>query len=179
MIGEERLKFPPDHIEADNRLSWFLGRLGKAYGDSAFYVHLKRNDLDTAQSFINRYDRGIINAYRGTILARHRLPNPGPLDVCLDYCDTVNSNIEVFLSDKTKKTNVSLENAKEDFEIFWDLIGAKGDLRAALCEWDKIYNASGTHHGFVPRRNAKRPIPVRLVRKVSRAIRTFRPSQDA
>ena len=142
LIGDERLNYPLNHIEADNRLSWFLGRLERAYGDDAFYVHLKRNDLDTARSFIKRYDSGIIKAYRSGPLMGSP-PNTNPLHLCLDYCDTVNANIEAFLKDKTKKTNVSLENAKEDFKHFWDLIGAAGDLRAALSEWDKINNASG------------------------------------
>ncbi len=26
-VGPERLSYPSNHIEADNRLSWFLGRL--------------------------------------------------------------------------------------------------------------------------------------------------------
>jgi hypothetical protein len=51
MIGKERLLYTQNHIEADNRLSWFLGKLDKSYGNDAFYVHLRRNDLGTAQSF--------------------------------------------------------------------------------------------------------------------------------
>ena len=48
-------KYPPNHIEIDNRLSWFLGRLDKIYGDDAFYVHLKRDDLKVAKSYQNRF----------------------------------------------------------------------------------------------------------------------------
>ncbi len=43
LLAEARLDYPENHIEADDRLSWFLGRLDKQYGNSAFYVHLKRN----------------------------------------------------------------------------------------------------------------------------------------
>lgn len=142
-VGASRLSYPPNHIEADNRLSWFLGRLEKAYGDEAFYVHLRRDDLATAQSFVRRYDSGIIRAYREVVL----LGSPkkaDPLRLCLDYCETVNANIELFLKDKTKQARVSLENAKEDFGRFWEWVGAEGDLRAALAEWDVKYNASGT-----------------------------------
>ncbi len=56
--GYNRLQYPAHHIEADNRLSWFLGRLENKYGDDAFYVHLKRNIKDTAASLLRRYDRG-------------------------------------------------------------------------------------------------------------------------
>lgn len=41
MLGRERLNYPPNHIEADKRLVWLLGRLDKEYGDDALYVHLK------------------------------------------------------------------------------------------------------------------------------------------
>ena len=43
MIGPERLDYPDQHIESDNRLAWYAGRLEKRYGDDAFYVHLKRD----------------------------------------------------------------------------------------------------------------------------------------
>ena len=50
-IAGERLAFPDNHIEADNRLSWVLGRLDAAYGDNAIYVHLRRDRTDTIRSF--------------------------------------------------------------------------------------------------------------------------------
>ena len=48
--GKQRLNYPENHIEADNRLSWLLGRLDNTYGDDAFYVHLNRNIEDTIAS---------------------------------------------------------------------------------------------------------------------------------
>ena len=65
-----------------------------------------------------------------------------PLDLCLDYCDTVTSNIDAFLKAKTRQMNFKLETAKEDFRVFWERIGAQGDLSAALAEWDKSHNPS-------------------------------------
>jgi hypothetical protein len=139
------MNFPENHIEADNRLSWMLGRLEKAYGDNAFYVHLSRNTAATAASFVKRYNFGIMRAYRtGGILIN--LPsNADPMSVALDYCDTVNSNIEAFLSNKTRKMEFRLENAKADFASFCSYIGAEVDLKAALAEFDHTYNASTEH----------------------------------
>lgn len=144
-IGAARLRYPDDHIEVDNRLSWFLGRLETAYGKDAFYVHLRRNDRDTAASFLKRYERdaGIIKAYRRQILWRHSDEAPldhNPMAVCLDYCKTVNANIAAFLKDKPHTMNFALENAHEDFERFWDRIGAEGNLANALREWEVTYN---------------------------------------
>ncbi|MCC5859605.1 MAG: hypothetical protein JJT90_15715 [Ectothiorhodospiraceae bacterium] len=64
------------------------------------------------------------------------------LDFCVDYCQTVDSNIRQFLRDKTWKMNFRLETAESDFSRFWDLIGADGDLGRALEEWRVQYNAS-------------------------------------
>jgi hypothetical protein len=140
-IGADRVSYPQNHIEADNRLSWFLGRLDRAYGDNAFYVHLTRNREDTARSFSKRWEFGIMRAYRVGILWK-LAESVDPMPVCLDYCDTVTANIEAFLKDKTRTMPFALETAKADFERFWSLIGANGDLTAALAEWDHQYNDS-------------------------------------
>lgn len=141
-LGEARIEYPDNHIEADNRLSWFLGRLDRQYGDNAVYVHMKRNSHDTAISYSKRlFPGGIIPAYKQGIL--QFLPDEASvMSVCLDYCDTVNSNIELFLKDKTRKMTFKLENAKRDFQEFWTLIDAEGDIDAALSEFNIAYNAS-------------------------------------
>ncbi len=132
MLDLDRFDYPGNHIEADNRLSWLLGRLDKCYGDDAFYVHLTRTSVDTAHSFSRRYEGGIIKAYRydGILLG---LPEESdPLLVSLDYCQTVNSNIELFLKDKTSKMEIALETIDRDFATFWERIGSEGDIDAAL-----------------------------------------------
>jgi len=140
-LGAEHFRYPENHIEADNRLSWFLGRLDQAYGDRACYVHLLRDPLKTAQSFAARYQRGIIHAYRRKLLMGCPR-NADPVQVCMDYCDTVNTNIALFLRDKTQQMTFRCENAAEDFPRFWSLIGARGDLAAACAEWKVAHNAT-------------------------------------
>jgi hypothetical protein len=141
LIGEERLNYPQNHIEADNRLSWFLGRLDQKYGDDAFYVHLSREREATAISFARRTDFGIMQAYRDGIMLELQ-GNPSPQKMALDYLDTIDANIELFLKDKSQKMDFKLENSKDDFKAFWQRIGAEGDLDAALAEWDTRHNAS-------------------------------------
>jgi hypothetical protein len=160
MVGPERLAYPANHIEADNRLSWFLGRLERSYGNSAFYVHLTRSREDTARSFTKRWDQGIMQAYRDGVLIK--LPAESDrMAVSLDYCDTVDSNIDAFLRDKTHKMSFRLETAKTDFQHFWSRIDAKGNLTDALAEWDHVYNESR-------RPDSGRP---RVLEQFSRAIR--------
>jgi hypothetical protein len=140
-LKSDRFRYPTDHIEADNRLSWLLGRLDIHYGDGAYYVHLKRNDSDVAKSYLRRFPTGIIGAYGKKILVG--LPEGiNTLRVCLDYCDTVNANIAHFLKDKTHRMEFQIENANIDFKRFWNFIGAKGNIEAALSEFEKRYNAT-------------------------------------
>ncbi len=141
-LGEARLAYPDNHIEADNRLSWFLGKLDAHYGNNAAYVHLMRDHGNTASSYAKRlFPGGIIPAYRKGIL-QHLPDNVPDLSVSLDYCNTVNSNIELFLKDKTRKMQFTLENAEQDFRRFWSFIEAEGDLESALAEFNTAYNAS-------------------------------------
>ncbi len=139
-VLEKRLAYGNNHIEADNRLCWLLGRLDQQYGDNAIYVHLYRNPEDTINSFIKRRNYGIMKAYREGIL----MDADGADDkkIAEDYLLTIESNIDLFLKDKSHKMDFSMDNAKADFKKFWQLIGAEGDLQKALGEWDVAYNKS-------------------------------------
>ncbi len=142
LCGVARLAYPANHIEADNRLSWLLGRLDDAYGNDAFYVHLQRNHEETADSFVKRKHFGIMQAYRDGILMGAS-DETSTKALALDYLDTVDANIALFLKDKRNTLSFHLETAKADFSLFWDKIQASGDLEKALRCWDTQYNASG------------------------------------
>ncbi len=145
-LGSARLDYPQAHIEADNRLGWFLGALDEKYGDSAFYVHLQRERAATARSFMQRwYGRNnIVSAFANGILLRppELLSEADRYQVCLDYCDTVNTNIRQFLQNKSRKMDMHLENIQADFPIFWERIGAQGNLEDALQTFDTPQNPS-------------------------------------
>ncbi len=146
LLGDERLNFPENHIEADNRLSWFLGRLDEKYGNDAFYVHLTRNTNKTAQSYNRRWKHvgSIVMAYTAGILTMpyQRISPINRLEYCKDYCETVDSNIRHFLKDKDKTFSIELENIEADFSKFWDTIGAKGDKDAAIRALNTKHNIS-------------------------------------
>ena len=165
-IGDLHFQYPDNHIEADNRLSWFLGRLEQVFGDGAFYVHLTRDKAHTAASLAKLYypRRGIMRAYAKSILQNCSRATD-PVEICIDYCDTVNANIETFLKDKSQTMKFSLEHAKEDWHRFWQLIGAEGDFSAALSEWDERHNV------FRPRKSS---LPLRLRKEIRREVRRLR-----
>ncbi len=141
ILGEAHFHYPENHIEIDNRLSWFLGRLDDVYGTDAFYVHLRRDDTATASSYAKRFGSGIIRGYaKGMMMGRHK--KAVAMELCLDYCKTVNSNIACFLKDKPRKLNFQLEEARDHFPQFWEMIGAEGDYQKALMEWETTHNSS-------------------------------------
>lgn len=140
LLGPGRLAYPDNHIEADNRLAWLLGRLDTAYGDDARYVHLRRDRERVAASFARRMEFGIMKAYWEGVLLREQAPDA--LAAAHDYIDTVEANILRFLQDKRYIMPFRLETARDDFPAFWDWIGAAGELDQALAEWDIRHNTS-------------------------------------
>ena len=141
LLGAAHFDYPDNHIESDNRLSWLLGRLDRKYGDRAFYVHLTREVAPVAASWAKRSYTGMMNAYRYAILW-HCPKDATPMEVALDYCDTVEENIRLFLRDKKNRMEFRLEEGRERFAEFWGRIGAEGDFEAALAEFDVRHNAA-------------------------------------
>jgi len=68
------------------------------------------------------------------------------LQACYDYIDTVNTNIEHFIADKSNTMTISLERIEEDFSEFWKRINAEGNLELAIDEFSKNYNASNSKY---------------------------------
>ena len=145
-LGNARFQFPDNHIEADNRLSWQLGELDKIFGKDAFYVHLKRDKEATAKSFMNRFLRpkSMIYAYANGIKKSppESLSAEEQYQICLDYVNTVEHNIDFFLKDKPLQLSMQIETIKDDFSKFWKEIKAQGDLDNALKEFDIKHNKS-------------------------------------
>ena len=144
--GEARFAYPDNHIEADNRLSWFLGGLENTFGDSAFYVHLTRDKEATVESFNRRWKNkgSIVKAFSESILFTSTLfqSKKDKERICGFYVDTVNTNIEVFLRNKSHKMTIRLEKLEKEFPKFWEAIGAEGDFQKAVRELRTRYNHS-------------------------------------
>lgn len=145
-IEADKFSYPDNHIEADNRLSWFLGQMDKEYGDKAYYVVLKREKANVVASFNKRWKNqgSIIKAFgRGILMQKLRnLTEPELLQLCDLFYDTVYDNIDLFTKDKSHVLPIRIENIKQDFRKFWHWIGAEGDIDLALAEFDKVHNKS-------------------------------------
>jgi len=146
------LRFPDDHIEVDNRLSYFLGTLHKEYGDGAYYVHLLRNQHEVARSLAGRDAWSILFAFASGVLQYRDeaqfLTEEQRYEIGLHYWDTINDNIQMFLRDKSHYMTMWIHDIKDAFADFWYAIDGKGDLQAAISEWDVRHNIGKT--GEIP-----------------------------
>jgi len=167
-IGQQRLDYPDHHIEADNRLAWFLGRLDEAYGDDPFFVHLTRFRQRVAESYARRADFGLMHAYKNGILGYPERTNYDAIDVALDAYDTIDANIRFFLRNKPRTMQLSLENAAVEFGEYWSRIGAEGNYQAALAEWQSKTNTS--EELAQKRRTRRTPLYRRFPRKLGRIL---------
>ncbi|MCC5923285.1 MAG: hypothetical protein JJT77_05840 [Crocinitomicaceae bacterium] len=147
IIGEDRYSYPDNHIESDNRLCWHLGQLHELYKDEdTVYIYIRREKNKIASSFMKRYFKpaSIIDAFCEGIqqMPPEKLTKAERLEACHDYIDTLEANVRFFMSHKPNTFFMQLENIQEEFERFWEFIGAEGSLEAALEEFNKQHNAS-------------------------------------
>lgn len=83
-----------------------------------------------------------MGAYSGDGIIMGLDPDTNSFLIAEDYCNTVNTNIELFLKDKTHKFTFILEEYKSHFPQFCEWIGADVDLYSALSEFNIKHNAS-------------------------------------
>lgn len=167
LMGPARLAYPDHHIESDNRLAWYLGRLQAVYGDDAYYVHLKRDRQQVAESYARRdhLSYGIMQAFRGIMITEKELD---PLKLAHEMCETVEANIDLFLRDKSYVMRVAIEEAEDWFPEFWEWVGAEGDRAAALREFTVQHNATPD-----PTLAKRPPLLTRIAQKGQRIAQKF------
>lgn len=168
-VGDDRLAFAERHIEVDNRLAWFLGRIQAKYGDRAFYVHLTRDEREVAASYDRRWHHhgSLIQAFDQGI-SHHPSPHE---QAGLELARTINENIRSFLRDKPHQMTIDIRQIEALFPEFVKQIGAQGDLQAALGEFSRQHNATAPES----RAKSKQSLPiVRLTmknRKLQRRVK--------
>jgi hypothetical protein len=126
--------YPEQHIEIDNRLSWFLGSLIEHYPGEKL-IHLCRDRDEVIDSFTRRQHFGspVMRAYRLGICQRSFSSDR---EAAAHYVDTVLNNIALVRVDLT----IRIANPERSFRQFWIDIGAEGNIEAALLEFGKHYN---------------------------------------
>lgn len=151
--ANERFDFPDFHIEADNRLSWDLGRLNKHFGQDAFYVHLTRNHSKIAKSYSRRvyYPNSIIKAYCDGIKKNptEKLSKNDIQNYALDMVENIETSIQYFLKDKPHQMTIDIEEIESKFPVFWKKINGRGNLKSAQKTLLKNHNSSKSKTFFL------------------------------
>ena len=80
----------------------------------------------------------------GIILNGPSLTDEWKLSYARDYVRNANETINQFLKNKKNSIDIDIENLEEGFKLFWQRIGAQGDLDSALKELNQKYNYSGS-----------------------------------
>lgn len=153
-LGDDRLDYPDNHVEIDNRLIWYSGRMQEKFGDKPYYVHLLRRESEVAASYAARYrySRGIMKAWHKAVrldpTERFYQRNVPVIESAQDMVRALNENIRLFLRDKTQVMTIDIADINDAFPRFWSWIGGQGDLDAAMKEWNVRHNAGpATKHG--------------------------------
>ncbi|MBZ2188704.1 hypothetical protein K8B33_06335 [Alcanivorax sp. JB21] len=141
-----RLDYPDNHIEADNRLVWFLGGLDRLFDDAdTHYVYLTRDPDATALSYRERWHIrvSIVRAfYHGMLMQREKPAPDQALLACRRFIDAVDDNVRFFLKGRSNWSLVRLENIEEDFLAFMRDAGLHGDMTAIRAELGAKRNVS-------------------------------------
>lgn len=173
-IGNDRICFKDNHIEIDNRLCFYLGSLDKKYGDSAFYVHLIRRPEVVINSFNKRWkqNNSVIHDFANSIkmLNVNELSEKQKLEICKEYVTIQNDNIDLFLKNKSNKMVIRLDYIREDFERFWTIIGARGNMQSAINELGFQHNASKSKEEDILKIDLEKT-SVNLLQKINSYIR--------
>lgn len=137
LLGDERVNYPTNHFECDNRLVWFLPRLTKKYSRSSILVIVTREKSKIANSYNQRWGGiGIMRAYSQGILMRHL--NENNLDVCADYVDNVYEQLDFAKKEWAKVITLDLDNPKEGVVELLNNIGKEKYTSEILRSFDTV-----------------------------------------
>lgn len=114
-LGEDRVLYPKNHFECDNRLVWFLPRLTEKYSKTSILVNIIRDRNDIAKSYNKRWAGiRIMKSYSQGILMRPVEINN--FDVCLDYVNNAYEHIKYFSKDWKYYIEIDIENPRDGVE---------------------------------------------------------------
>lgn len=144
---EDRLDYPDNHVEVDNRLVWFLGSLDRLYDDEhTFYVVLRRDPDAVAASYVRRWHItvSIVRAfYNGILMARDRKPSPRERERAARlFVRTVEDNVDHFLRKRDNYCVMHTDSLEADFFRFLERAGLDGDREAMRRELTTVHNPS-------------------------------------
>mgnify|MGYP002639917025 CR=1 FL=1 len=145
MFSPDHLDFPDRHIESNPYLTFLLAPLAKRLeGQDVFFVHLQRKREGVIQSWLRRGPK--IGPGKWSPIAmgtNSRQLNRDQFEQVCGLChDAMVGQVEAFLAriPADQQMHIWLHEAAERWPVFWQKIGAEGDLAAATAEWSVRHN---------------------------------------
>lgn len=137
-----RLNYPSNHIEADNRLLFFLPQLEERFGDDAYYVLLKRDHALIAKSYAKRWQLtvSVVRAWTHGIRMIPRVRGEDVEACCLEFVDYAESTLDLFLKRQKNVMQFNITDARNEFIRFSQWIGVNEAPESALEEWGQRHN---------------------------------------
>jgi len=137
-----RLNYPDNHIEADNRLLFYLPQLENRYGNSAYYVLLKRDPSLIASSYAKRWHLtvSIVRAWTHGVRMIPRVRTAEIEQCCHDFVSYADSTLSLFLSRQKNVMEFYVSDATNEFIRFSQWIGIDKPPQSALKVWDSRHN---------------------------------------
>lgn len=126
-------EFPDNHIEVDAHLFWHMGILLDMYPE-AYWVHLRREREACVRSLMKT--SGIKDWMRLAYVGANDLGQ-----ACADYYDSTNRMIGELLDPLSRSRTMHLEMLRDEWDDFWQWIGAEGDYGPAVAELTIKHNA--------------------------------------
>lgn len=137
-----RLDFAPNHIEADNRLIFYLAQIEEKFGDDAYYVFLKRDPAAIVKSYARRWHLtvSIVRAWTHGIRMIPRIEEADIEDCCQDFVSYADSTLSLFLARQRHVMMFDTADAANEFIRFSKWIGVGTPPPAAIEQWNKRHN---------------------------------------
>jgi hypothetical protein len=108
-------------------------------------VHLTREPEKVVESYLKRWHIkvSVVRAFYHGVLMKPEKPSVARArEGCRIFVDTVNENINNYLSERSNWCEVRVENFQEDFFAFMDKSGLTGDREAIAQLLQSVDNAS-------------------------------------
>lgn len=139
----DRVDYPEHHIEADNRLLFYLPQLETRFGDDALYVYLVRDPEKIAQSYAKRWHLtvSVVRAYTHGLRMIPRVSEDDVLSHCRDFVAYADQTFRAFLDRQTNVQFFDIEDAETEFTAFARHLGLDAP-EAALAVWRETHNAN-------------------------------------
>lgn len=136
----DKLLIPDNRIEVDPHFAHVLPLAIEKYPD-AKWVHLIRERKACVESIAKT--NGIKHYAKFATMS----VSDDMHEISDTFYRVINANIDMWLKN-TNSMKIYLENIVQEWSVFWNFIGAKGDMKASIDELSKKYNNGDKKYGI-------------------------------